>query len=201
MGGHVISFQIKPWVAFGLPYLLIELFYIGMPVVRTDGRSVGRCTVTWLPNFLGWVDYHISLVMRGAPLWTHVSRYGINWLYCYWVYKVLTVLMYSSQLLNYQLYFHILLHSSIDWFLPLTPRGCATASVGEYVPNFFHWVFGFSYQAAHVNSLTWVTLFRNICIPFLVMMLNFVCYLDGIKHSGSTVRAVNPFPSLSREYK
>ena len=25
------------WVA----YLLIDLFYIGMPVVRTDGRSVG----------------------------------------------------------------------------------------------------------------------------------------------------------------
>ena len=24
-----------------LPYLLIELFYIGMPVVRTDGRPVG----------------------------------------------------------------------------------------------------------------------------------------------------------------
>ena len=29
-------------VAFGLPYLLIELFYIGMPVVRTDGQ----CTIT-----------------------------------------------------------------------------------------------------------------------------------------------------------
>ena len=41
-GGHAISFQIKPWVAFGLPYLLIELFYIGMPVVRTDSRAVGR---------------------------------------------------------------------------------------------------------------------------------------------------------------
>ena len=78
-GGHVISFQIKPWVAFGLPYLLIELFYIGMPVVRTDGRSLALCTVTWLPNFLGWVVYHISLAMgfrqggrvraaRGAPL-------------------------------------------------------------------------------------------------------------------------------------
>ena len=40
-GGHVISFQIKPWVAFGFPYLLIELFYIGMPLVRTDGRSLG----------------------------------------------------------------------------------------------------------------------------------------------------------------
>ena len=41
-GGHVISFQIKPWVAFGLPYLLIELFYIGTPVVRSDGRSLAR---------------------------------------------------------------------------------------------------------------------------------------------------------------
>ena len=29
-------------VAFGLPYLLIELFYIGVPVVRMDGRSVAR---------------------------------------------------------------------------------------------------------------------------------------------------------------
>ena len=29
-----------------------------------DGRrSVGRCTVTWLPNFLGWVD----LLSNGAP--------------------------------------------------------------------------------------------------------------------------------------
>ena len=26
-------------VAFGLPYLLVELFYIGIPVVRTDGRD------------------------------------------------------------------------------------------------------------------------------------------------------------------
>ena len=41
-GGHVISFQIKPCVAFGLPYLLIELFYIGMPVVQTDDRSLVR---------------------------------------------------------------------------------------------------------------------------------------------------------------
>ena len=41
-GGHAISFQIKPWVAFGLPYLLSELFYIGMPVVQTDGRAGGR---------------------------------------------------------------------------------------------------------------------------------------------------------------
>ena len=32
----------KPRVSFGLPYLFIELFYIGMPVVPTDGRSIGR---------------------------------------------------------------------------------------------------------------------------------------------------------------
>ena len=40
-GGHVISFQIKPWVVCWLPYLMIELFYVGMPVVRTGGRSLG----------------------------------------------------------------------------------------------------------------------------------------------------------------
>ena len=90
LGGHVISFQIKPWVAFGLPYLLIELFYIGIPVVRTDGRtgggrvggrSVGRCTVTWSPNFLGWVDYRISLAIglrrsavRGARLYINLGK-------------------------------------------------------------------------------------------------------------------------------
>ena len=28
-----------------------------------DGRSFVRCTVTWLPNFLGWVD----LLTHGAP--------------------------------------------------------------------------------------------------------------------------------------
>ena len=45
-----------------VPYLLIELFYIGIPV-RTFSRSVGRWTVTWSPNFLGWVD----LLSYGAP--------------------------------------------------------------------------------------------------------------------------------------
>ena len=41
-GGHVISFQIKPRVVCGLSYLMIELFYVGMPVVRRDGRSLAR---------------------------------------------------------------------------------------------------------------------------------------------------------------
>ena len=38
-------------------------------------------------------------------VWTHVSRYGGNWRYCFEVYKVFTVVMYSSQLSNYQLLF------------------------------------------------------------------------------------------------
>ena len=53
-------------VAFGLPDLLIELFYIGVPVVGMDGRSLGRCTVTWLPNFLGWVDLRSYGALRAV---------------------------------------------------------------------------------------------------------------------------------------
>ena len=39
-----------------------------------DGRADGRCTVTWLPNFLGWVDFlsygapPSRSAARGAPL-------------------------------------------------------------------------------------------------------------------------------------
>ena len=40
--GHAISFQIKPWVAFRLPYLLIQLFSTGIPVLRTNSQAVGR---------------------------------------------------------------------------------------------------------------------------------------------------------------
>ena len=43
------------------------LSYFTMPAYGADGRSVGRSggrTVTWLPKFLGWVDYHIFLGRR-----------------------------------------------------------------------------------------------------------------------------------------
>ena len=53
--------------------MLIELFYIGMPVVRTDGR-----TVTWLPKFLGWVDYLIFLGM-GLRSLAHASRVELRY--------------------------------------------------------------------------------------------------------------------------
>ena len=72
-GGHVISFQIKLWIAFGLPYLLIELFYTGMPVVRKDGRSLSVQSRDYqifsdgrLPRFLGY----------GAPPKRGASRHA-----------------------------------------------------------------------------------------------------------------------------
>ena len=56
-------------VAFGLPYLLIELFYIGVPLVWTVGRTYGHVTskisrMHRLPNFL----------THGAPLRAHRAR-------------------------------------------------------------------------------------------------------------------------------
>ena len=59
-------------IAFGLPFLLIELFYIGMPVARTDGRSLTRSVygheitkfsrMGRLPHFL----IHVAPPTRGA---------------------------------------------------------------------------------------------------------------------------------------
>ena len=47
----------------GLPKQLESVrVNIGITVVRTDGLR--RCTVTWLPNFLRWVN----LLTHGAPL-------------------------------------------------------------------------------------------------------------------------------------
>ena len=70
-GGHVIPFQIKPWVAFGLPYLLIELFYIGMlPVLRTDSRSVYGHVITKFSR-MGRLRHFLSY---GAPPTRGASR-------------------------------------------------------------------------------------------------------------------------------
>ena len=43
-----------------LSYFTLVCLWCGLTVVR----SGGRCTVTWLPNFLGWVD----LLTHSAPL-------------------------------------------------------------------------------------------------------------------------------------
>ena len=72
-GGYAISCQNN----LELLYLLIELFYTGMPVVWMDGLSVSRSvgnTVMWLPKSPWWVDKCIFLGTglrsraHGAPL-------------------------------------------------------------------------------------------------------------------------------------
>ena len=47
------------WVAIPVDWVILHF----MPVVQTDGRQVDGRTVTWLPKFLGWVDFHIFLGM------------------------------------------------------------------------------------------------------------------------------------------
>ena len=76
-GGHVISFEIKPWVAFGLPYLLIELFYIGMLWCgRTVARSVYGHVITKfsrmgrLPHFLSYGARFLSSLAVPLSDWS-----------------------------------------------------------------------------------------------------------------------------------
>ena len=55
-------------VAFGLPYLLIELFDIGMPVVRTDGRAVGRSVYGHVITKFSRMGSLPHFFTHGAPL-------------------------------------------------------------------------------------------------------------------------------------
>ena len=65
-GSRVISFQIKPSVAFGLPDLLTELFYIGMPVVRTDSRVVSRSVYGHVITKFSWMGRLPHFLSNGA---------------------------------------------------------------------------------------------------------------------------------------
>ena len=63
-GGYAISPQSNLELYLGyhtcwLSYFTLVCLWCG----RTVSRAVDRCTVTWLPNFLGWVDYFIFLPM------------------------------------------------------------------------------------------------------------------------------------------
>ena len=57
-------FPNKTLSSFGLPYLLMELFYIGMTVVQTDGRSVYGHVITKVSR-MGSLPHVLTL---GAPL-------------------------------------------------------------------------------------------------------------------------------------
>ena len=67
-GGYAISRQNNLIVAFGLPYLLIELFYIGMPVVRTDGLSGGRSVYGPVITKFSRMGRLLYFLTHGAPL-------------------------------------------------------------------------------------------------------------------------------------
>ena len=56
-GGYAISVKITSsyiWVAIPVEWVILHWYACG---------ADGRCTVTWLPNFLLWVIYHIFLPM------------------------------------------------------------------------------------------------------------------------------------------
>ena len=54
-GGYVISRQNNLELHLGCHTCWLSYFTLVCPwCERTVGRSLGRCTVTWLPNFLGW---------------------------------------------------------------------------------------------------------------------------------------------------
>ena len=78
-GGHVFSFQIKPWVAFGLPYLSIEIFYIGMPVVWTDGRSLARSVYSHVITKFSGMGRLLHLLSYRAPPTCGASRVELRY--------------------------------------------------------------------------------------------------------------------------
>ena len=58
------------WVTIPVDWVILHWYACGVNG-RSLGREGGRCTVTWLPNFLGWVGYFIFLPM---VLRWHASR-------------------------------------------------------------------------------------------------------------------------------
>ena len=61
-GGYAISRQNN--LELHLGYHTCWLSYFTLACLWCGRTAVGRCTVTWLPSFLGWVD----LLTHGAPL-------------------------------------------------------------------------------------------------------------------------------------
>ena len=74
----------------GFPnYLESVRVNIGFPVVRTDGRSFGRCTVKWLQNVSGMGRFGYPWCSAGAPESSAIikNNYLIHCL-CAWYFYV-----------------------------------------------------------------------------------------------------------------
>ena len=77
-------------VAFGLPYLLIELFDIGIPVVRTDGRAGGRSVYGHVITKFSRMGSLPHFSTHGAPLRAARARapllFSENYYHYYYYY-------------------------------------------------------------------------------------------------------------------
>ena len=73
------------WVAIPVDCVILLWYTCGADGRSFWGEPTGRCTVTWLPNFLGWVD----LLTYGAPLARESSAKNGQ---LFWVFKVQTYL-------------------------------------------------------------------------------------------------------------
>ena len=63
------------WVAIPVDWVILHWY-----TCCADGRSGGRCTVKWLPSFLGWVIYHIFLpIVLRCALRARELRYYITY--------------------------------------------------------------------------------------------------------------------------
>ena len=124
----MISFQIKPWIAFGLPYLLIELFYIGMHVLQTDGRSLARCTVTWLPNFLGWGSAINYCKLNSVTLFFFIKIHSKFYSQCFFIFssELLINLPFSRTLLNCIDRYEFFFLSKNIWGVPIIRKLCCS---------------------------------------------------------------------------
>ena len=89
-------------------------------MVRTNGR-----TVTWLPNFLGWVDYQISLAMGLRPRARFARGWGSamkKWAHCYGLRSIITISACISSSIPQGSFrysgctFHYLLHARVLWY-------------------------------------------------------------------------------------
>ena len=85
VGGYAISRPNNLELHLGCHTCWLSYFTLVCLVRTTVSLAGGRCTVTWLPNFLGWVDYFIFLpmVLRARELryyWMILP--GLNKLVC-----------------------------------------------------------------------------------------------------------------------
>ena len=68
------------WVAIPVDWVISHWYACGADG-RSLGRAVGRCTVTWLPNFLGWASRARALLLsykRRFKTTTEMDRH-ITW--------------------------------------------------------------------------------------------------------------------------